>query len=291
MEKFNTIIWDELINVPLSEPCAEFLGFLDALPRSESGAAVSFTCPRPVVGRRLLKLWKSLNERPFSAKIESSDMSFELDMKQGRASFLLTMDILKRISEGSGMRTGSEKWAWFRGLWGGCGVIYLPQSGYYMTFRPHVTASGERAKAILSSAGMPPAVREKRGRAEYMLRSQEQIVTCLSKMGLVKSSLMLEETSIVRSIRNRVNKVINCDSANIRKTVEAARQQLALVNRIDAEGLWDLLTPVQAELAETRRLNPSASLSELGQMLSKPVSKSTVEYRWRKLNADLESKT
>jgi DNA-binding protein WhiA len=159
-----------------------------------------------------------------------------------------------------------------------------------MTFRPQGAASGERAKAILSSAGMPPGVREKRGRTEYMLRSQEQIVTCLSKMGLVKSSLMLEETAIVRSIRNKVNKVINCDSANIRKTVETARQQLALVDRIDAEGLWDLLTPVQAELAETRRLNPSASLSELGQMLSKPVSKSTVEYRWRKLNADLESK-
>jgi DNA-binding transcriptional regulator WhiA len=290
MEKFRTIIWDELINLPTSEPCAELLGFLDALPRSESRGAVSFLCPRPVIGRRLLKLWKNLNEISFSAKIMPSNMSFEMDRKQGRASFLLTPDILREITGGSALRNGSERWAWFRGLWGGCGALYLPQSGYYMTFRPQGAASGERAKAILNSAGTPPAVREKRGRAEYTLRDQEQIVTCLSKMGLVKSSLILEETAIVRSIRNRVNKVINCDSANIRKTVEAARNQLALVDRIDAEGLWDLLTPVQAELASKRRLNPSASLSELGQLMSRPVSKSTVEYRWRKLDSILKSK-
>jgi DNA-binding protein WhiA len=212
-----------------------------------------------------------------------------MDRKQSRASFLLRQDVLGRITEGSALRNGSEKWAWFRGLWGGCGALYLPRSGYYMTFRPRGAESAERAKAILSSAGIPPSAREKRGRTEYMLRDQEQIVTCLSKMGLVKSSLVLEETAIVRSIRNRVNKVINCDSANIRKTVESARNQLALADRIDAEGLWDLLTPAQAELVSTRRLNPSASLSELGQLMSRPVSKSTVEYRWRKLDAILKS--
>jgi DNA-binding protein WhiA len=118
-----------------------------------------------------------------------------------------------------------------------------------------------------------------------MLRNQEQIVTCLLKMGLVKSSLILEETAIVRSIRSSVNKVINCDSANISKSIDAAASQLALIDRIDSEGLWDRLTPVQVELASIRRANPSASLSELGQLLTKPVSKSTVEYRWRKLES------
>jgi DNA-binding transcriptional regulator WhiA len=45
------------------------------------------------------------------------------------------------------------------------------------------------------------------------------------------------------------------------------------------------MTPIQTELAAARRANPSASLGELGQMLSRPVSKSTVEYRWRKLES------
>ncbi|MDR1516331.1 MAG: DNA-binding protein WhiA [Synergistaceae bacterium] len=285
MEKIKIVIWDEFISLPVPEPRAELCGFLEALPKSkaEQPGALSFSCPRPVVGRRLLKLWKALNERPFSGKIEARSGSFELDRKLGRAFFVLAEDIFRKITEDIRSPGGSWRWAWFRGLWGGCGALYLPQSGYHMTLRPQSEASGQRAAATLRSAGITPGKRVIRGRTEYMLRNQEQIVTCLYKMGLVKSSLLLEETAIVRSIKNRVNKVINCDSANISKTVNAAAAQLALVNLIDSEGLWDRLTPVLKELAITRRLHPSASLGELGQMLSKPVSKSTVEYRWRKL--------
>jgi DNA-binding protein WhiA len=87
----------------------------------------------------------------------------------------------------------------------------------------------------------------------------------------------------VRSIRERANKIVNCDSANIEKSLAAARAQLSMVDALDERGLWDEVPPALAELAKARRANPSASLGELGQILSKPVSKSTVEYRWRKL--------
>jgi DNA-binding transcriptional regulator WhiA len=285
VEKIKTVIWDEFISFPALEPRAELRGFLEALPKSkhELPGTVSFLCPKPVIGRRLMKLWKALNERSFSEKIEARSGSFELDRKLGRAFFVLTEDIFRKITEGSRRLSGSRRWVWFRGFWGGCGALYLPQSGYYMTLRPRDEESGRKAADVMRLAGITPGKRVIRGRIEYMLRNQEQIVTCLSKMGLVKSSLLLEETAIVRSIKNRVNKVINCDSANISKTINAAAAQLAIVNLIDSEGLWDSLTPVLTELAVTRRLNPSASLAELGQMLSRPVSKSTVEYRWRKL--------
>jgi DNA-binding transcriptional regulator WhiA len=287
MEKIKTIIWDELIRLPTSEP-AELSGFLEALPRSESDGMVCVSCPRPVVGRRLLKLWKGLKDSPFNAKIGAPDGTLKLDKRLGRACFRLRKTLFGEIVSLSRLQNGNGKWAWFRGLWGGCGSLYLPQSGYYLTLRLKMNEVAKRATAVLNSADIAPMSRESRGKVEYMLRNQEQIVTCLSKMGLVKSSLVLEETAIVRSIRNRVNKVINCDSANIRKTVNAAASQIALVDRIDAEGLWDRLTPVQAELASARRLNPSASLGELGQILTKPVSKSTVEYRWRKLQSVID---
>jgi DNA-binding protein WhiA len=226
-----------------------------------------------------LKLRKGLNESPFDAKIREGDGSLELDKKLGRAAFKLSSGLFGEIT---GIRP-REKWSWFRGFWGGCGSLYLPQSGYYMSLRMAEGDAPGRAARILNSAGLSFGRRVNRGRVEYTLRDQESIVTCLSAMGLVRSSLVLEETAIIRSIRNRVNKLMNCDSANISKSVDAAALQLALADRIDSDGLWDRLTPLQIELVAARRVNPSASLGELGQMLSKPVSKSTVEYRWRKL--------
>jgi DNA-binding protein WhiA len=79
----------------------------------------------------------------------------------------------------------------------------------------------------------------------------------------------------------------NCDRANIGKTIEAARLQMRLVETLDERGLWGEISPRLAEVARTRREHPSASLGEIGQILSKPVSKSTVEYRWKKLGAFL----
>jgi DNA-binding protein WhiA len=120
-----------------------------------------------------------------------------------------------------------------------------------------------------------------------MIRGLEDIVTVLAGMGLVRTSLVFEETAVLRSARGTANKLTNCDSANIGKTLEAARLQMRLVDALDAHGLWNAISPQLAEVARTRREPPSASLGELGQILSKPVSKSTVEYRWKKLEAFL----
>ena len=282
MSALKDVVWDEFLCLPTTAAQAERCGFLEALPKSGGRGTASFACPSPVVGRRLLKLWKSLKERSFSGKITPGGRPIELNRKLGRALFVLPEGIVRDITAGA-HESESERWAWFRGLWGGCGALYLPQSGYYMTLRPHGEASGRKAAALLGASWIALRKRVARGRAEYTLRDQDLIVTCLLRMGLVKSSLFLEETAMVRSIKNRVNKVMNCDSANISKTVDAAVAQLAMVDAVDSGALWDHLSPVLAELARMRRIYPSASLAELGQMLSKPVSKSTVEYRWRKL--------
>jgi DNA-binding transcriptional regulator WhiA len=62
---------------------------------------------------------------------------------------------------------------------------------------------------------------------------------------------------------------------------------MRLVETLDEKGLWSEISPQLAEVARVRREHPSASLGELGQILTKPVSKSTVEYRWKKLEAFL----
>ncbi|MDR1916145.1 MAG: DNA-binding protein WhiA [Synergistaceae bacterium] len=292
MEKINTILWDELLSLPTADAAEEISGFLGTLPVSYDNGAAVVNIRKLVAARRIVKLWKDLNREAFDGKMSFDGGVLEFDKLRGKVLFRIPLEIYSKfLSAGNtdvffGSHLIRRRWAWFRGTWGGSGAIYLPQSGYYMTMRiANQENIGSRIQRVLGSVGIIPGIRTNRGGDEYMIRDQEKIVTCLSKMGLVRTSLLLEETAIMRSLRDRANKMVNCDSANISKSLSAARAQMALIETLDARGLWDRLTPSLTELAIARRENPSASLGELGQILSKPVSKSTVEYRWRKLES------
>ncbi|MDR3280572.1 MAG: DNA-binding protein WhiA [Synergistaceae bacterium] len=283
MEKINVTLWDELLELGVEDASPELSGFLSALPARSDGDFVRIDTRRLVVARRMLKLCRGLNEEPFNGKMVARNGSLELDKDRGKAIFVMKRDeYARRVSEFRGLK----KWAWFRGVWGSCGAIYLPQNGYHMVLRMSSgLVCGSGVVSVLRASGITPRVRTIKGKEEYLIRDLESVVTCMSRIGLVKTSLLLEETAVIRSVRGVANKIVNCDSANIDKSLTAARAQMSLVNALDEYGLWLSLSPELAELARTRRANPSASLGELGQILSKPVSKSTVEYRWRKLES------
>ncbi|MDR3332671.1 MAG: DNA-binding protein WhiA [Synergistaceae bacterium] len=214
-----------------------------------------------------------------------------MDMERGRAILQIPEAVLRELLAECGRMGREETWAWLRGIWALRCSVYLPKNGYYVTLSVKEPWKSERRLLwILRSAGVVPGVRRRGECTEYMLRSQDDIVTCLSRMGFVRTSLALEEINIFRSLRGRANKLVNCDSANIAKSIGAAREQMEIVRKIESEGLWDQISPAMAEVARARGANPSASLRELGQMLSKPVSKSTVEYRWRKLESFINEK-
>ncbi|MDR1510298.1 MAG: DNA-binding protein WhiA [Synergistaceae bacterium] len=281
MEKIYTAMWDELLETRASDASSELSGYVAVLPVKYEGCSALIDTRRLVVARRIMKLCKAMSGERFNGKMILGERSFELDKIKGRVQYRIPRGVHESF-----MKPPGRKWEWFRGAWGGCGALYLPQNGYYMALRLPPAENCRRVfDSILKSAGIVPKVRTNRGRAEYMIRDVEGIVTVLSRMGLVKTSLLLEETAVIRSVRGIANKIVNCDSSNIRKTLTAARAQMELIDTVDSKGLWGEIPSETAELARLRRANPSASLGELGQFLSKPVSKSTVEYRWRKLKA------
>jgi hypothetical protein len=277
--KIYAAMWDELLEYRASDALSELSGCFAVLPVKYEGDSALVDTRRPVVARRMLKLRKALSGDPDGERIFSGDYSLEVDKTRNKALYRIP-----RCAYEFFMNPPRKKWEWFRGVWEGCGSLYLPQNGYYMVLRLPVTGNCVPAvRSILEGTGLCPGVRVNKGKIEYMIRDIEGIVTVLSRMGLVKTSLSLEETAVVRSVREVANKMVNCDSANILKTLNAARAQMELVDAVDSEGLWEYIPSGTAELARLRRMNPSASLGELGQFLSKPVSKSTVEYRWKKL--------
>lgn len=280
MEHLSHKIWDEWTSFPILPPVEdEIAGILDGSSCRKIGNQYEFTSGRLFAVRRLLKLWSDSEYQ----NIETIKIIYG-EQPKNRLRFLLDAELAQNIFERISLSSIKRRnWNWIRGIWGSCGALYVPKAGYHLVLRPPArNGSAERLQSILKSAGFSVGVRKKSQIREIMLRDQQQIVTFLSRLGFVRSILALEETAIYRSMRSRANKLVNCDSANINKTLEAAGRQMKLINDIEEAGITEELPFELRELIFARKKNPSISLKELGQNLPRPISKSTVEYRWRK---------
>ncbi|MBR2786606.1 MAG: DNA-binding protein WhiA [Clostridia bacterium] len=113
------------------------------------------------------------------------------------------------------------------------------------------------------------------------LKDGEEISKLLAFMGANSSVLKFEEIRVIRDMRNNVNRLVNCETANINKTINAALKQIEDIKLIKQMNKFNELPPNVQELANIRLENPEISLVELGTLLSTPVGKSGVNYRMK----------
>ena len=125
-------------------------------------------------------------------------------------------------------------------------------------------------------------------RNEFTLRNHDDIMTFLYNAGMESGALDFEGRSLIRSARNKANLARNYDTANIARSVKAAHEQRKIAERILSSGKIDALPENLRGLLRLRLENPDISLEELGGMLNPPVSKSTVNYRWKKIKNFIE---
>jgi len=123
------------------------------------------------------------------------------------------------------------------------------------------------------------------------LKESEQIVSCLNVMGAHNALLDFENKRIYKGMRNQVNRLVNCETANLNKTVNASVQQLESIMRIKSAVGLDKLPPALQQVAEARINNPDASLRELGDLLDPKLGKSGVNHRLRKIEEFAEKWT
>ena len=120
---------------------------------------------------------------------------------------------------------------------------------------------------------------------EYIiyLKDGEEISKILALFGANKSVLKYEEIRVQREMNNKINRIVNCKTANMNKTMNAAIEQIETIRKLKKSGKFEKLDESLKELAELRLKNPSASLVELGKMLKTPIGKSGVNYRLKKI--------
>ena len=115
------------------------------------------------------------------------------------------------------------------------------------------------------------------------MKEGEEISKFLAFIGAAKSVLKFEEIRVERHMNNKVNRLVNCKTANLNKVLNASVEQVEAIRRLKQSGEFEKLEDSLKEMAEIRLENPDIPLAELGQKLVKPIGKSGVNYRLKKI--------
>ena len=138
-------------------------------------------------------------------------------------------------------------------------------------------------KRLLEGFGIPCRITHRKGTPVVYMKEAEAISDFLSVVGASRSRLEWENVRIIRSIQGEVNRRVNCETANLKKTADAGMDQVRAIRRIErARGLRSLPDQLRT-IAELRLEHPDVSLQELGTLLDPPLGKSGVNHRMRKI--------
>lgn len=138
---------------------------------------------------------------------------------------------------------------------------------------------------LMNSFDLHAKISERRSGYISYLKEAERIADFLQVVGATNAMLKFEDIRIVRDMRNSVNRLVNCETANMNKTIDAAAKQIENIKYLETTVGFDTLPDKLREIAELRLAYPDKTLSELGQLVpSGPISKSGINHRLRKLN-------
>lgn len=176
------------------------------------------------------------------------------------------------------------KRAFIRGAFLAAGSISNPEKSYHIEIVCASSKKAEQLQKIMNSFEMDAKVVIRKRSYVVYLKDGSQIVELLNVMEASVALMELENIRILKEMRNTVNRKVNCETANINKTVSAAVKQAEDINYIkETIGLHKLPEGL-IEIAELRLKHPEATLKELGGLLTEPVGKSGVNHRIRKLS-------
>ena len=176
------------------------------------------------------------------------------------------------------------KRAFLRGAFLASGSMSHPEKSYHIEMVCASKAKAEQIQKLINRFGLDAKVILRKNSYVVYLKEGSQIVDLLNIMEAPIALMEMENVRILKEMRNSVNRKVNCETANINKTVSAAAKQVEDIRLIQKEiGLNKLPEGLQ-EIAELRLTYPDASLKELGEMLTEPLGKSGVNHRLRKLS-------
>lgn len=165
------------------------------------------------------------------------------------------------------------------------GFINSPEKEYHLEILFKTKKKAEQAKILLEQCKIDNVGITKKGNGTIIyIKDSESISAFLALIGANNAVLRFEEARVIKDTRNNINRVVNCETANLNKTIDASVEQIRNIKLLKQKHKFHTLPENLKEIAELRIKNPDASYEELGKMLIKPIGKSGVSHRLNKIN-------
>ena len=164
------------------------------------------------------------------------------------------------------------------------GSVNDPNKKYHLQIMFKEKAKAEEMQTLLNNFNIHVKIIIKEKDYMLYLKDGEEISEFLALVGANKSVIKFEEIRVIKEKRNDINRLVNCETANLNKTINASVKQIEDIKKIKKAGKFNELPETLKEIAEVRINNPEMSLIELGKLLDKPIGKSGVNHRLKKLS-------
>ncbi len=163
------------------------------------------------------------------------------------------------------------------------GTAPNPEKGYSIEFLTQRYCLANDVQQLFQENGFSPGRATRKGLNVLYFKSSEAVEDLLTTMGAPKSALEIMQLKVYKDVRNRVNRITNCETANIDKTVQANREILQAIAYLEKTGEMQILAEPLQQAAALRKKYPDVSLSELVALSKESISKSGLSHRFHKL--------
>ncbi|NLY44949.1 MAG: DNA-binding protein WhiA [Tissierella sp.] len=305
---FSSTTKNELARMPIEDNCCR-LSELAALVRmcgtiqisGRSNINIKFTTENAAIARRLFTFLKEMYEGDIEVMVRRNK---QLKKNNNYLVVIKDKDISKKFLLDVGFINDEDninifnvkyqvnkqildsrccKRSYIRGAFLGGGSISNPEKAYHLEFVTNNQEHGLDLSDIINSFGLNSKIVLRKENYVVYLKEGEQIVDLLNVMGAHQALLKFEDIRVLKDVRNNINRLVNCETANLSKTIDASMRQIEQIERIKKFMGLEKLPPKLRDIAEVRLSNPDATLKEIGEMLDPPVGKSGVNHRFRKI--------
>ena len=164
------------------------------------------------------------------------------------------------------------------------GFITDPNKEYHLEVLFKLKKKAEEFRNLLENFNIKSKIIKKGSGYITYIKDGEDIVNFLALIGANNAVLRFEEARVLKDARNNVNRIVNCETANLNKILDAANNQIKNIKLLKDKNKFNSLPEELKEIALIRLKNPDISYEEIGKMLKKPISKSGVSHRLKKIN-------
>lgn len=263
----------------------EFLGYLStdhiSIDEEKQKRKLKFSTENEYNINRFGKLLNNLGLTKYEIQIVGKAYSItvsapnldEIFYEKGKIN--INLEILKKQIE----KQDIFQKAFIRGAFLGSGSMNNPKNSYHLEIVLQSTEIAEYILYILEKYSISLKQIEKKQGYSIYAKDGEEISKFLAFVGANSAVLKFEDVRVYREIRNNVNRKVNCETANLNKTINSALKQIEAINYLKTTGKLQELSEALQEIAELRISHPEGSLTELGTMLKQPIGKSGVNHR------------